>query len=1128
RSVSSAGDVNGDGFDDLIVGAYLGDDGGPNAGEAYVVFGKASGFGTVDGTGRSVIDLSNVGSSFTAATGFIIQGDAAGDFAGWSVSSAGDVNGDGFDDLIIGARDGDDGGISAGEAYVVFGKASGFGTVDGSGRAMIDLSSFTAATGFIIQGDEADDWAGSSVSSAGDVNGDGFDDLIVGAYFGDDGGSRAGETYIILGGAFGRGDTPVTTIGTAAAEMLIGGLGDDTLTGNGGADVFRGGAGDDVFGVSDLSFADIDGGTGTDTLRLDGAGLSLDLSTTLPAEITSIERIDLTGTGDNTLTVDRLSVFDLTEERSGGKAIVTVTGDAGDIVNVADAGWFYQGSVEDGGAIFDRYTNGNAELRIEYGVTANFIQVIDLTTVSPSQGFIIQGDEAHDFAGWSVSSAGDVNGDGFDDLIVGASRGDGGGALAGEAYVVFGQASGFGMVDGSGRSVIDLSNVGSSFTAATGFIVQGDVGGDRAGLSVSSAGDVNGDGFDDLVVGAYGGDDGGGAAGEAYVVFGTASGFGTVDGTGRSVIDLSNVGSSFTAATGFIIQGDEAADQTGYSVSSAGDVNGDGFDDLIVGARQGDDGGGQAGEAYVVFGTASGFGTVDSSGRSVIDLSNVGSSFTAATGFVIQGDEAIDRAADSISSAGDVNGDGFDDLIVGARLGDDGGSDAGEAYVVFGTASGFGTVDGTGRSVIDLSNVGSSFTSTTGFVIQGDEAADNAGRSVSSAGDVDGDGFDDIVIGSPIGGNNTGEAYVVFGKASGFGSVDGTGRSVIDLSNVGSSFTAATGFIIKGDEVGDSAGYSVSSAGDVNGDGFDDLIIGARFGDDGGPSAGEAYVVFGKASGFGTVDGTGRSVIDLSNVGSSFTAATGFIIQGDAAGDEAGWSVSSAGDVNGDGFDDIIVGARFGNDGGSLAGEAYVILGGAFGRGDTPVATTGGSAAEMLIGGLGDDTLTGNGGADVFRGGAGNDTISVSDLTFLKIDGDSGTDTLVFAGTAETIDFTIIANNRINGIEALDISGTGNDTIVLGALDALHFSDTPNAAFTGAGSHKNLVITGDAGDTLDLNDFDPDGGGPVSGYAWSLVASDQMLDGSGSGDFDIYNLVRDAKVVASVAVDSDMAVLLDP
>ena len=164
----------------------------------------------------------------------------------------------------------------------------------------------------------------------------------------------------------------------------------------------------------------------------------------------------------------------------------------------------------------------------------------------------------------------------------------------------------------------------------------------------------------------------------------------------------------------------------------------------------------------------------------------------------------------------------------------------------------------------------------------------------------------------------------------------------------------------------------------------------------------------------------------------------------------------------------------------------------------------------------------------MLRSGAGDDHLTVADLTFRKVDGGNGNDTLAFVGTAETIDFTTIADNKIEGIEAFDITGTGNDTIVIGALDILHFSDTPNANFTGADSHKNLVVLGDAGDVLDLRDFDPDGGGTVPGYEWGLTASDKKLDGSAGGTFDFYNLIRDSNVVASVAVDAEMTVLLAP
>ncbi|MBN4056081.1 FG-GAP repeat protein, partial [bacterium AH-315-J23] len=120
----------------------------------------------------TVLDINIDLTTLTASQGFIIQGDVAGDQAGYSVSSAGDINGDGFDDLIVGARKGNDGGGDAGEAYVIFGSASGFGSLVGD-RQVLDLTSLTANEGFIIQGDAAVDWAGWSVSSAGDINGDG-------------------------------------------------------------------------------------------------------------------------------------------------------------------------------------------------------------------------------------------------------------------------------------------------------------------------------------------------------------------------------------------------------------------------------------------------------------------------------------------------------------------------------------------------------------------------------------------------------------------------------------------------------------------------------------------------------------------------------------------------------------------------------------------------------------------------------------------------------------------------------------------------------------------------------------------------------------------------------------------
>jgi hypothetical protein len=187
-SVSSAGDVNGDGIDDLIIGAFFADGNGINSEQSYVVFGSNSGFG-------ASFNLSTLNGS----NGFAINGIAANDWSGSSVSSAGDVNGDGIDDLIIGAAYADPNGIDrAGQSYVVFGSNSGFG-------AGFNLSTLNGSNGFAINGIAAGDNSGYSVSSAGDVNGDGIDDLIIGARFADPNGIiNAGQSYVV----FGQGTTP--------------------------------------------------------------------------------------------------------------------------------------------------------------------------------------------------------------------------------------------------------------------------------------------------------------------------------------------------------------------------------------------------------------------------------------------------------------------------------------------------------------------------------------------------------------------------------------------------------------------------------------------------------------------------------------------------------------------------------------------------------------------------------------------------------------------------------------------------------------------------------------------------------------------------------------------------------
>ncbi len=399
--------------------------------------------------------------------------------------------------------------------------------------------------------------------------------------------------------------------------------------------------------------------------------------------------------------------------------------------------------------------------------------------------FTFNGDSAGDTLGYCVSGAGDVNNDGFDDLIVGAQGDDNNGSNSGSARVLSG-------TDGSVLYTFNGDNANDGF-----------------GFSVSGAGDVNGDGFADLLVGAPNDDNNGSNSGSARVLSGA-------DG---SIL--------------YTFNGDNAVDSFGFSVSGAGDVNGDGFADLIVGAYRDDNNGYQSGSARVFSGV----------NGSVL--------------FTFNGDNAYDEFGRSVSGAGDVNGDGFDDVIVGARNDDNNGYNSGSVRV-------FSGVDGS-----EL------------FTFNGDSANDFFGWSVSGAGDVNGDGFDDLIVGAPeviYNGSQTGSARVLSGA-------DG---SVL--------------YTFYGDHSGDIFGWSVSGAGDVNGDGFADMIVGAQGDDNNGSSSGSARV-------FSGVDG---GVLATFN--------------GDSTDDRFGFSVSDAGDVNGDGLADLVVGAYRDDNNGSNSGSARVFV----------------------------------------------------------------------------------------------------------------------------------------------------------------------------------------------------------
>ncbi|NCY25001.1 MAG: hypothetical protein EBX37_09075, partial [Alphaproteobacteria bacterium] len=571
-------------------------------------------------------------------------------------------------------------------------------------------------------------------------------------------------------------------------------------------------------------------------------------------------------------------------------------------------------------------------------------EAINLSSLNGTNGFRLDGVAQDDQSGYAVASAGDVNGDGYGDVIIGAVSAGANGTASGASYVVFGKASGF-------AAAINLATLGT-VNGPAGFRLDGASSYDHSGVSVASAGDVNGDGFADLIIGAHQPSSlahNDGRNGDSYVVFGTSSGF-------ASAINLATLGTQ-NGPAGFRLHGAEGYDNTGVSVASAGDVNGDGFADLIIGAPQPAQPGmlpGKSGASYVVFGKSAGFA-----------LSINLSSLNGTDGFRLDGAAIGDRSGISVASAGDVNGDGLADMIIGA------------GYVVFGKTGGWGSA--LSLAALDGSN---------GFKLAGVSADDRAGYCVASAGDVNGDGFADIIIGADQADTTAGDAgasYVVFGKASFWDPSFSLAR--LDGSN---------GFRLNGTAAGAHGGACVASAGDVNGDGFADLIIGASGTSPNGSNSGTSYVVFGKASGW-------DAAINLG----SLKGLAGFQLNGVSTGDASGSAVASAGDMNGDGLPDLIIGAAGAQPNGSASGSSYVYVS-AVSAGATYRGT---SLADTLRGTAFSDTMNGYAGNDTIGGGAGNDSIN----------GGAGDDLAVLSGVQSQYRFGLRDGVLItSGADGLD------------------------------------------------------------------------------------------------------------
>ncbi|HEX8257656.1 MAG TPA: hypothetical protein VF589_08470, partial [Allosphingosinicella sp.] len=672
-----------------------------------------------------------------------------------------------------------------------------------------------------------------------------------------------------------------------------------------------------------------------------------------------------------------------------------------------------------------------------------FAATLSVNSLNGANGFTLSGPTDLG-SGYSVDSAGDVNGDGFDDLIIGTFGQYG---PPGYSYVVFGRGTAL-------PDVIDLA----ALDGTNGFRLSQEE--SFSGTSVSSAGDLNGDGYGDLLVGTNGTDDEGpNSAGDSYVVYGKAGGF---------AADL-QLG-ALNSFNGFRLDAlDLGFDSSGSYVSSAGDVNNDGLDDILVSVT-GTTGSDTGSVGYVVFGSQTplpvNFSLASLDGVQGFRIDNMGE-------------------ARAVSSAGDINNDGIDDFVIGDSSADGG---SGRSYVVFGRNGSFGPS-------IDLAALNGS----DGFALTGAAEGDYSGTSIASAGDVNGDGYDDLIVGANGAGAYDGAAYVVFGKP-GF-------EAELDLG----ALSDADGFTILGTEYS-AAGYAVSGAGDVNGDGYDDLLVAA-------PSitgtTGSAYVVFGNKDGlFG-----GLANLDGSN---------GFRISDIPVGENGGIAVAAAGDVNGDLLDDIIVGS-------SAAGESYVIYG-RIPTGD-PTLRVGSDADQTIHGSntvAGFDYLYGEGGDDIIipyygsdqaRGGDGIDILYVDysqlgsvsfntnivtspsgSVTFYRIRG------LAPAGgessNVEYRDFerffvigSATANNDLRG-------GSGGDYLVGGlGSDTIYTFGEPQLDPGPANSGDDIVDVGKSGATAATSGTDNvqmgSGGDDLLIVDWS-AATDAVNFAAGSGNSQDY------------------------
>ncbi|MBK9248721.1 MAG: FG-GAP repeat protein [Ignavibacteria bacterium] len=828
-SVSGLGDVNVDGYADVGVGAPYYDNGELDEGRTFGYYGSPSGIGSASAT---------------------FEGNFVGGEYGTSVASAGDINGDGYSDMIVGAPNWDNGQAGEGKAYLYSGGPNGL--------------SVTVA--WVFESNQTGAALGTSVSTAGDVNNDGYSDIIVGAPLFDSGQTDEGKAFVFFGSASGLSATPSWTaegnqsgaqFGYAVACQ--GDVNKDNYSDIAiGAPLADSGQADE--GMVFLYRGSLAGTVSTPVWFGEGNQNDAHFGMTIAASN------DMNGDGYGDVIIgapDFNADADLPKEgrvlayygrnvwpqASPNWTADTQQDGAGYGASVATAGDVNGDGYSDLAIGIPDYDNGQTDegrVLVYYGAT---------TGLGATPNWSMEINQASASFGESISG-GDMNGDGYSDIIIGATNYTNGQQNEGGVFVYYGNTAGLSL---------EPNMTAESDQAASGF-----------GAAVANGGDFNGDGLTDMYIGAPMYDNGQNDEGRVYVYNGKYSGL--------------------SANANWSVENSQALAEHGYSVSSAGDVNGDGYADVLVSAPYFDATFVDEGRVYLYLGGPTGLSTTPISSLSPVAQAS------ALFGW-------------SVSGAGDINADGFSDIIIGDPYYDGNGGlvlDQGRAYVYYGSIAGL---------------------NPTPTLLESNQAGAMFGSSVSGVGDVNNDGFADIAVGAPSYDNtfpNEGRVTLYYGSSNG-----------VNFNNQ---------WVMDGGQTNASYGNSIATAGDVNRDGISDMIVGAYLYDNGEGDEGRAMIYYGTNSGL--------------------SSTAGWTSEGNQIGAYYGYNVATAGDVNGDGYSDVVVSAIWYDSTFSNEGRVYVYNGSASGTSVTSswIANGGQDAAEFghTCSSVGD--INGDGFGDILIG----------------------------------------------------------------------------------------------------------------------------------------------------------------